>query len=121
MGTPTPEVTSSRRARNPQHCGWCGRHLSTEDGKVGRRRRYCGQACRQRAYERRIQVQRGGLPEDAVVLSNTELADLQDRLFQVRCSAEDVVTAIDDGANPAELRQLARDLVKAAQGLERLR
>lgn len=66
-------------------------------------------------------MQRSGLPEDAVVLSDTELADLQDRLFRVRCSAEDVVTAVDDGASVAELRRLARDLADAAHGLERLR
>ena len=47
-----------------------------------------------------------GLPEDAVVLSATELADLQDRLFQLRCAAEDVRTAAEDGAAAGELRQL---------------
>jgi hypothetical protein len=106
-----------------RHCGWCGRRLPEEakSGKVGRPRRYCGQACRQRAYERRTAVQRGGLPEDAVVLSNAELADLQDRLFQLRCAAEDVATAADDGADRAELRTLAKQIADAALGLERLR
>lgn len=66
-------------------------------------------------------MQRGGLPEDAVVLSAAELADLQDRLFQLRCAAEDVVTAAADGAGPAELRSLARSVVETAAGLERLR
>lgn len=64
---------------------------------------------------------RGGLPEDAVVLSATEIANLQDRLFQLRCAAEDVVTAVDDGAAVAELRELAAGLVDAARHLERLR
>jgi len=66
-------------------------------------------------------VQRGGLPEDAVLLSTAEIADLQDRLFQLRCAAEDVVTAVNDGAEAAELRQLAVGIVDAARGLERLR
>jgi hypothetical protein len=66
-------------------------------------------------------VQRGGLPEDAVVLSAVELADLQDRLFQLRCAAEDVVTAADDGAEVTELRDLAAILIKTAADLERLR
>lgn len=104
----------------PRHCGWCGMRLP-EDGKVGRPRRYCSQSCRQRAYERRSAVQRGGLPEDAVVLSAAELADLQDRLFQLRCAAEDVVTAADDGAAPSELKSLAAQVVENAHGLERLR
>lgn len=115
-----------------RHCGWCGRGLPEESkdtkdgngaksGRVGRPRRYCGQSCRQRAYERRAAVQRGGLPEDAVVLSSAELADLQDRLFQLRCAAEDVATAADDGAEAAELCALARRLADSAHGLERLR
>lgn len=66
-------------------------------------------------------MQRGGLPEDSVVLSGGELADLQDRLFQLRCAAEDVLTAADDGADADELRSLARQLAATAQGLERLR
>jgi hypothetical protein len=88
---------------------------------VGRRRRYCGQSCRQRAYERRSAVQRSGLPEDAVVLSDAEVATLQDRLFQLRCAAEDVVTAADDGAELAELRQLADEIARTAKELEQLR
>jgi hypothetical protein len=82
---------------------------------------YCAQSCRQRAYERRAAVQRGGLPEDAVVLSAVELADLQDRLFQLRCAAEDVVTAAEDGAGHAELRRMAAQVVDAASDLERIR
>lgn len=106
-----------------RHCGWCGQRLPADGkaAKVGRPRRYCSQSCRQRAYERRSAVQRGGLPEDAVVLSAAELADLQDRLFQLRCAAEDVVTAADDGAEPGELKSLAAAVVENAHGLERLR
>lgn len=117
-----PERLKSRA--EPRHCGWCGLRLPDERdrrGRVGRPRRYCSQSCRQRAYERRAVVQRGGLPEDAVVLSAAELADLQDRLFQLRCAAEDVVTAADDGAAPGELKDLAAQVVRSAHGLERLR
>ncbi|WP_216204612.1 hypothetical protein [Amycolatopsis aidingensis] len=114
------ETPSGRRAARPQHCGWCGRRLEGELS-VGRRRRYCGQSCRQRAYERRSAVQRTGLPEDAVVLSSAEIATLQDRLFQVRCAAEDVATAADEGAEPEQLRRMAKELAYAAGELERLR
>lgn len=110
----------SRRRDAPRYCGWCGR-LVDEAGATGRRRQYCGQACRQRAYERRIAVQRGGLPKDAVVLSAGEIAALQDRLFQLRCAAEDVGTAADDGATPAELRGMVDELAKHARDLEQLR
>lgn len=112
-------IPPERRAQ-ARHCGWCGSALPGGTG-AGRPRRYCGQACRQRAYERRGVVQRGGLPEDAVVLSAAELADLQDRLFALRCAAEDVVTAADDGATPAELAELAARIGFAAKAAERLR
>ena len=114
------ELAELRRPAASKHCGWCGRRLP-ESGNVDRRRRYCGQSCRQRAYERRAAVQRSGLPEDSVVLSDTEVATLQDRLFQLRCAAEDVVTAADDGAGPDELRKLADQLARTAKELEQLR
>ena len=113
-------VAGLRRPAAARHCGWCGARLP-DDGKVGRPRRYCSQSCRQRAYERRAAVQRGGLPEDAVVLSAAELADLQDRLFQLRCAAEDVATAAADGATMAELKELASQVITTAVDLERLR
>lgn len=116
----TQPVDVVRRRDEPRHCGWCGRQLPG-DPRAGRPRRYCAQSCRQRAYERRTAVQRGGLPEDAVVLSAAELADLQDRLFQLRCAAEDVVTAARDGASASELIGLAEAIEISAKGLERLR
>lgn len=66
-------------------------------------------------------MERTGLPEDAVVLSGAEIAALQDRLFQLRCAAEDIVTAADDGASTDELRTMAQELARTAHELERLR
>lgn len=66
-------------------------------------------------------MQRGGLPEDAVVLSADEVAALQDRLFRLRCAAEDVVTAATDGADGGELRELAGEVARDARDLEQLR
>ena len=120
LAQPVPVEVGPARRGAPRHCGWCGRRLP-EGGNVGRRRRYCGQSCRQRAYERRTALQRSGLPEDAVVLSDTEVAALQDRLFQLRCAAEDIVTAADDGADAEELRSLAHEIARAAKDLEQLR
>lgn len=58
------------------------------------------------------------MPEDAVVLSADEAAQLSDRVFQVRCAAEDVATAVDEGADGAELRELCDALVKAAKAAD---
>ncbi len=109
-----------RRRRGPQRCSWCGRQLPDQLG-VGRRRLYCGQSCRQRAYENRTALQRSDLPDDAVVLSVDERDDLADRLFQMRCAAEDVATALGESAPRADLVELVEVLLEAARAAERIR
>lgn len=91
---------------------------------MGRRRQYCRQSCRQRAYEQRSSLNRGGaggapaLAADAVVLSADDAADLSDRVYQVRCAAEDVATALEEGAGATELRQLCDVLIRAARAAD---
>jgi hypothetical protein len=63
-------------------------------------------------------VKGSSVPEDAVVLSADEAAQLSDRVFQVRCAAEDVATAVDEGADGAELRDLCDALVRAAKAAD---
>lgn len=58
------------------------------------------------------------VPADAVVLSADEAADLSDRVYQVRCAAEDVATALEEGAAAAELRDLCDELLRAAQAAD---
>lgn len=101
-------------------CSWCGCRLPDQDG-VGRRRRYCAQACRQRAYESRAALTRNSLPVDAVVLSPDARDDLADRLYQLRCAAEDVATALADAASRRELTDLVDVLLAAARAAERIR
>lgn len=108
----------SRRVR-PQPCRWCGRDVA--DSGLGRRRQYCRQSCRQRAYEQRASINGAkgpSLPPDAVVLSADEAAHLSDRVYQVRCAAEDVATALDEGAAATELRELCDALMQAAQAAD---
>ncbi|TSE01618.1 hypothetical protein FOS14_03555 [Skermania sp. ID1734] len=105
--------------RRSQSCAWCGREVA--EAEMGRRRRYCRQSCRQRAYEHRHATKDTGLPADAVILSAQEAADLADRSFAARCAAEDVVTALGEGADPQELRELCEQLVALARDAERLR
>ena len=88
---------------------------------MGRRRQYCRQSCRQRAYEQRASingVKVASLPADAVVLSAEEATDLSDRVYQVRCAAEDVATALDEGAGAPELRELCATLMRAAEAAD---
>jgi hypothetical protein len=85
---------------------------------MGRRRQYCRQSCRQRAYEQRALVKGTSVPADAVVLTADEAAELSDRVYQVRCAAEDVATAVDEGADPKELRELCDALMRVAKAAD---
>ena len=85
---------------------------------MGRRRQYCRQSCRQRAYEQRALVKGTSVAPDSVVLTADEAAQLSDRVYQVRCAAEDLATAIDEGAASAELRDLCAELMYAAKAAD---
>jgi hypothetical protein len=58
------------------------------------------------------------VPPDAVVLSADEASELADRVYQVRCAAEDVATAVDEGADGQELRNLCDTLIRAAKAAD---
>ena len=53
-----------------------------------------------------------------MVLTAAEAAELSDRVYQVRCAAEDVATAVDEGAPAAEVRALCDALLRAAQAAD---
>ncbi|MCV7237623.1 hypothetical protein A5765_00680 [Mycolicibacterium celeriflavum] len=105
-----------KKRLRPQSCRWCGRVV--DDVGLGRRRQYCRQSCRQRAYEQRSLIKGTSLAPDAVVLSPEEAAELSDRVYQVRCAAEDVATAIEEGADTGELRELCDALMQAAKAAD---
>jgi len=58
------------------------------------------------------------LAPDAVVLTAEEASELSDRVYQVRCAAEDVATAVDEGADGTELRHLCQALMQAAKAAD---
>ncbi len=87
----------------------------------GRTRKYCKRSCRQRAYESRAALSSAMLPMDAVVLTAAEVESLSERMFEVRCAAEDVQTAVGEGASVDELAALCARLVDTAREAERLR
>jgi hypothetical protein len=114
-GLPGPRRGSGSERR----CGWCRRVLP-QQGSVGRPRLYCGQACRQRAYEQRAATAKAGLPGDVVLVSRNELDGLQDRLYQLRCALEDVQTMLTERPTKAELERSLADLVRSTGRLDRL-
>ena len=105
----------------PGFCAWCGEEMPGQ--QRGRPRKFCSRSCRQRAYE-----QRASQPApDAPTPTSTRLGtpgdtgdELGDQLFELRCAAEDLVTAMDEHAEPAALRNMATDLVRLAHRAEQL-
>jgi hypothetical protein len=91
------------------------------DSERGRRRKYCKRSCRQRAYEQRTLTEGTAIPADALILSPEEVTELGDRMFALRCAAEDLDTALREGEDRAALEGLAADLVRLAKDAERLR
>ena len=58
------------------------------------------------------------MAEDAVVLSAEEASVLSDRVYEVRCAAEDMATALEEGAEPSELRELCDAVMRAARAAD---
>ncbi|MFT4200652.1 hypothetical protein [Gordonia sp. (in: high G+C Gram-positive bacteria)] len=110
--------TVNRRERLVS-CAWCGREIV--DSTLGRRRKYCQQSCRQRAYEQRTLTAGTSIPDDAVILRPDEVRDLADRLFELRCAAEDLRTALAEDADAATLAEMAESVVDLAVAAERVR
>jgi hypothetical protein len=118
--TEIPVAPIPNRGSNEQRrCGWCRRVLP-QQGSVGRPRLYCGQACRQRAYEQRSATAKAGLPGDVVLVSRNELDGLQDRLYQLRCALEDVQTLLTEKPTKAELERQLAELLRSTGRLDRL-
>lgn len=101
-------------------CAWCGKEIPVNHGR-GRKRKYCGPSCKQRAYEQRTKLAGTAVEEDALILSRNRVAEIRDRLYALRCAAEDIRTASAEGAGPEDLAPLCDELVELAQQLERLR
>lgn len=116
---PERPVAVKDHGAEPRRCGWCRRVLP-QAGSVGRPRLYCGQACRQRAYEQRAATAKAGLPGDVVLVSRAELDGLQDRLYQLRCALEDVQTLLTERPTKAELERSLADLLRSTGRLDRL-
>ncbi|WP_249399824.1 hypothetical protein [Corynebacterium qintianiae] len=108
------------RGESHQACQWCGRELPPQEGR-GRRRKFCGASCKQRAYEQRHGVAGTRIPDDAVIMRPERADELRDHLFELRCAAEDIATAHAEGAGHEEISQLCAELVSMAKRIERLR
>lgn len=118
MSTPTSREDFPH---TPGFCAWCGEEMPGQ--QRGRPRKFCSRSCRQRAYEQRASQPAADAPAPTGTRPGTPGdtgAELGDQLFELRCAAEDLVTAMDERAEPAELRGMATDLVRLAHRAEQL-
>lgn len=118
MDDMTDDLTIQHRSA-PHRCEWCSREIAQEG--PGRRRRYCSQSCRQRAYEQRQSLKDTAIPADSVILPRAAADELTDRLFEVRCAAEDIREAVTDGESSDSVAALCRELVELARAAEGVR
>lgn len=121
------DVTTKQRiaarieaVRGEPVCAWCGKPISVNNGR-GRKRKYCSSSCKQRAYEQRQLLAGTTVDAESVILSKARVAEIRDQLYALRCAAEDVSTAVEEGAGPGELQPLCDELVHLARQLEKLR
>lgn len=115
------DMTRLKRMAAKRHptCQWCGTELHSS--RRGRPRKYCSQACRQRAYEQRNAIAGTQIPAEAIILRPELAQRLQDSLFELRCAAEDVKTAVNEGATSVEITQLCNEFVALAHKTEKFR
>ncbi|WP_342319720.1 hypothetical protein [Corynebacterium mayonis] len=101
-------------------CAWCGCDLPAQQGR-GRKRKFCGNSCKQRAYEQRNNVAGSSIHAESLILHPDKVAAMRDKLFELRCSAEDIATAHAEGADTQEISRMCEELTEIARELEKLR
>src|SRR5699024_7598150 len=111
--------STTRRSSDLAACLRCGKTIINQ-GR-GRPKKYCSSACKQRAYEKRVALRNFSDNDKALILSPERAVKLHDGLFELRCSAEDIATAVEDKAPASEIRQLVEELVGIARRVAELR
>jgi len=98
----------------PDQCLWCGEPLS-QNGGVGRPRRYCRRSHRQRAYEARRLAAAHRLGPDDVLVARDTWRGLGDRRYRLQAAVEDVMA--DLAEDPGAVRQAFDHLLEAVEDL----
>jgi len=108
--------TERKRPRNgllKESCEWCGSALGPRSHS-GRTRLYCGQSCRQRAYQSRKRSKQLSLREGELVVSTVLVTRLNKRLRALRLALSKV-----EKANLEDSDELISQLCQAARVLGR--
>lgn len=106
--------TPADRTGMPADCAYCGRSFTASSGP-GRPRKYCRRSCRQRAFEQRRLAGDQAWAEGRLIRLAAEMADLEDRIDDVREVVEDLMAEVADGAEIDGTRLVER--LEVALGL----
>jgi hypothetical protein len=84
-------------------CRWCGREFDA----IGRGRPplYCRHGCRQQAFMARKLAAAHGLGDDDLIVSRTQVEELQSRVYCLRAAIEDVDRDLRSGGGKAAARR----------------
>ena len=97
-------------------CGYCHRPLP-ESARPGRPAEYCKRSHRQRAYEARRRAQRAGLADGLVIVGESELERLHDRLWALEAALDDVDVGLGEDRSPVAVWEAFERLYAAADRL----
>lgn len=81
-------------------CRWCRRVLPVRSGP-GRRREFCGAACRQWDWVARQRSRELAISEGELVIARSELDALHDQLYVLACAVEDVERDLRSARRPS--------------------
>jgi hypothetical protein len=111
-GSGTPKQKPARSASGPQSCQWCRQPLGPRNHS-GRRRVYCSQSCRQRAYQSRKRSRQLGLKEGELLVSSVLLARMNKRLQALEAALREV--------EATDLQSMDERIAKLCTAARRLR
>ena len=117
-------VTQLGRTTDDERCAYCRRPLppgarggpqggQREQRRRGRPPKYCKRSHRQRAYEARRRAARASLPEGQVVVAQSDLDRLHDRLYALEAALDDVTADLSELSGKTSERSRARALEAA--------
>ncbi len=103
-------VSSARVA--PQSCQWCRQAIGPRNHS-GRKRVYCSQSCRQRAYQSRKRSKQLGLKDGELLVSSVLLTRMNKRLQALEAALREV--------EATDLQSVDERIARLCQAARRLR
>lgn len=108
-----------RPSGEPLRCQWC-RKVILVTNRVGRPRKFCGQACRQWEWVASQRARASNLGADELIIERGELDGLRDDLYVLACAVEDIerdLASAKGRPTVADLREHLDWLLEAARPL----